>query len=99
MLLKIWGDLKCGSSIRINDIMYRENIVSTITFYKYKSFNDDSVSLFIQIFMGNLLLGCIVSSNEDYVLIKESKLLDYTIRKAEKYDYPKKKINPLQRVQ
>ncbi|WP_155241851.1 hypothetical protein [Clostridium pasteurianum] len=92
-------DLESESRITINDIMYREHVVSRIIFRKYKSFRDNSTSLFIEIFMGNLELGTIVSFDKDYVLIKHSRDLNYTIRIANEYDYPKKKINPLQRVQ
>lgn len=90
-------DLESKSDLRINDIMYSDNIVSKVEFIRHEF--STGPALFIHIFMGNLRVGTIVSSEEDYVLKKNCQRLYYEIRKAEKYDYSEKEINPLQRVQ
>lgn len=88
-------DLEAGASVRIGEIMYTTNLISKVEFVKRKLSSGES--LFINIFMGNLKLGCIVSLKEDYVFEKSSNFREYTIRKAEQFDYPIK-INPLERV-
>lgn len=90
-------DLEPNTSVEINNISFAENLISKVEFVKRNS--GTTVGLIINIFIGNLDLGSLISLKDDYVFEINTRLRKYIIRKADIYDYSENKINPLERVQ
>ncbi|EDS76414.1 hypothetical protein CBC_A0983 [Clostridium botulinum C str. Eklund] len=74
------------ATVSLNEVIFKEGLISKIDFEKH-IFEDGSGGLFINLYMGNLLIATVVT-NDDYVIEKEDcKYPSYWIRKAEEYDY------------
>lgn len=91
-------NLESESNLIVNGMIYEDGIISKIKFERCKSYDPkDKDFLLIRLFIGNLNLGDIVA-HKDYILTKNSKSLEYILRKTESYDYLEIKTNPLHRV-
>lgn len=81
-------NIECDSTVKINDVSFKENIVSKIEFIKYQF--EDGCNLFIHVYAGNLCLTTTIIK-ENYIVEtdKTSGYLNYYVRKAMSYDYEK----------
>lgn len=79
-------DVSAMASVTLNNVTFEEGLISKINFIKHTP-KDGSNNLFITLYMGNINVATVVTTN-DYVIEQDNgKYPSYWIREAEKYDY------------
>lgn len=80
-------ELENYSSIRVNELMFKENTISKIRIVKHE-FEEMNCSVFIEGYLGHIEVFAIVTS-KDYTFITQTNRTskEYVVRPTRDYDY------------